>query len=660
MRQQGIFVVFLLSSLVIASAENTSAAGQANAGQKPRVPQPRTVRDLIWVWGNPEMTKPGEHTSATYADASPAQRARILGAQNIIMAGQGLPDDDALADQLTRDVLGLKRIVWEIAADGKESPPFVYTKRMAQVRKLVDEHSKIQAVVLDDMSTVGIDKGFKPEHIRQIRALLPGKYRRVKVWGVVYTMSLGRPGINDYIKELDVILLAEWHAKNVVHLEKHVDHCKRLFPDKSVVLGLYLYDYGGGRRIPHDLLETQCATALRLAHAGCIEGIEFTTINNDGAAVAWTTNWLRRVGDQVVGSDTGKKWLKIDKFYFMFHPVCWGMGMRGDQPPPVPAGASKEDYLACYEWEKVVNQRQKDFISNMKPSEALIMFPISRCQAMLDLEQHATKALGRRCIFVRGCHPDPPAAWAKLSDPIKQFLQGKELEGKEDYLKDIPPKIRNELDAEIREACRVRGYDWGIGGLEVLYTSRMFALDIQNQLRAQRLRYDPLTVKSEAFGEGFEQCAMTWKAMVVPYLGLASPAENIFDLSVGGGRLLVNAKLRERIRLDYDTCLYLWEGQDGRLIGLFARSWCRLKDPQFYAQVTLEGLLCEVWGLGAYGTKHWPAKSSCIKVEDGCLKVPVLNGIRRDATDGAFYVIGKDLAFDEFRRRLVESTISDQ
>ena len=27
--------------------------------------------------------------------------------------------------------------------------------------------------------------------------------------------------------------------------------------------------------------------------------------------------------------------LRIDKFYFLFHPVCWSMGMRGDQPPPL-------------------------------------------------------------------------------------------------------------------------------------------------------------------------------------------------------------------------------------------------------------------------------------------------------------------------------------
>ena len=76
------------------------------------------------------------------------------------------------------------------------------------------------------MSTVSIDKGFKPEHIRQIRALLPGEYRKVSLWGVVYTMSLGRKGINDYVKELDVINLWVWHAKDVVKLDEYVVHCE--------------------------------------------------------------------------------------------------------------------------------------------------------------------------------------------------------------------------------------------------------------------------------------------------------------------------------------------------------------------------------------------------------------------------------------------------
>ena len=157
--------------------------------------------------------------------------------------------------------------------------------------------------------------------------------------------------------------------------------------------------------------------------------------------------------------------------------------MRDGQLPPLPAGVSKKDYLACYEWELLVNQRQKEFISRMEPNEALIMFPISRSKPMLDLEQHAEKTLGRRCIFVREVHDDPPLAWRELSDPIKRFVEGGKLKGKDDYLKAIPQSIREELQAEIRQACQTLGYDWGVGGLEVLYTSRMFAEDIQNQLQ---------------------------------------------------------------------------------------------------------------------------------------------------------------------------------
>ena len=278
-----------------------AAHGEARAVHEPG--GPAVIRDLIWVWGNPGMTEPGDHTLDTYAQASPAQRARLLGAPNIIMAGNGLPNDDKLAERLTQDVLGLKRIVWEIAADGDGGPPFVYDKRMAQVRGLVDTYPKIEAVLLDDMSTVGIDKGFKPEHIRQIRALLPGKYRKVAIWGVVYTMSLNREGINGYIKELDVISLWVWHAKDVVKLGEYVAHCERLFPGKPIVLGLYLYDYGDGRRIPMELLETQCKTALELAHARRIQGIVFLTINNDPEAVGWAADWVRRVGDETLGGE---------------------------------------------------------------------------------------------------------------------------------------------------------------------------------------------------------------------------------------------------------------------------------------------------------------------------------------------------------------------
>jgi len=159
---------------------------------------PKKVRDLLWVWGNPEMATEAAHTLATFAQAGPAERARLLGVPNIVMAGLGLPDDDRKAENLTEQASQFPRLVWEISPDGTGGgPPFVYRDTIARVRRLVDRYPRIKGVLLDDMSTVAIDRGFRPEHIRQIRALLPGKYASVKIWGVIYTMSLNRNRIND-------------------------------------------------------------------------------------------------------------------------------------------------------------------------------------------------------------------------------------------------------------------------------------------------------------------------------------------------------------------------------------------------------------------------------------------------------------------------------
>jgi len=265
---------------------------------------PMTVRDVMWVWGNPEMGKPGPHTLATFAQANPAERAKLLGVPNIVMAGLGLPDDDTQGEALTKGVSSFRRLVWEISPDGEGlGPPFVYRKTIASVRKLAARYPTIEAVLLDDMSTVKIDRGFKPEHVRQVRQLIGDRHDKIKLWGVLYTMSMDRAGIRDYIAELDVINLWTWHAKDIPALERNVARTERMFPGKPIVVGLYLYDYGGGRRMPIDLLKRQCETALRLVHARRIRGIVFLTINNDADTVGWAAQWIRRVGRQTIANE---------------------------------------------------------------------------------------------------------------------------------------------------------------------------------------------------------------------------------------------------------------------------------------------------------------------------------------------------------------------
>lgn len=291
------------------------------------------IRDMLWVWGNPEMATEGTHMQATFAQASPAERAALLGVPNVIMAGSGIPNDDAQADALMKQVADAARVIWEIVPDGEgENRPFVYNETIARVRRLAASCPRIQGVLLDDMSTISVDKGFKPGHIQQIRELLAEDHDRIKVWGVVYTMNLDRPGMQDYMHELDVINLWTWHARDVVNLERNVETCARMAPGKPIVLGLYLHDYGEGRSMPRDLLESQCATALALARAKRVQGVVFLTIDNEPDTVAWTANWIANLNAQQKPADAAT--LTLADGTWDFSGDAWSEDADGIIRPP--------------------------------------------------------------------------------------------------------------------------------------------------------------------------------------------------------------------------------------------------------------------------------------------------------------------------------------
>lgn len=336
------FVAFW-SGFALFTVATARGGGGMEAGESEQTGQEavETVRDLLWVWGNPEMTEEGAHTLASFVQAGPAERARLLCVPNVVMAGKGLPASDEEAFKLAAEVASCSRIVWEIAPDkSSRAAPFTYEDAATRLAELVKAHRQIEGVLLDDMSSVAIDHGFQPEHIRQLRALLAERCPGRKVWGVVYTMNLGREHIEEYIRELDVINLWTWHARDLVDLEAHVAACQRRFPDKPIVLGLYLYDYGDGRRLPPDLLEAQCTTALRLLHERRIQGIVFLTITNDAEALAWAADWVKRVADQPLG--TGNKTVAAADFRLQlgsgegwrFYGGQWSEDSEGIIRPP--------------------------------------------------------------------------------------------------------------------------------------------------------------------------------------------------------------------------------------------------------------------------------------------------------------------------------------
>ncbi|MDO8473900.1 MAG: hypothetical protein Q7T05_08840 [Dehalococcoidia bacterium] len=272
--------------------------------QAAAAPKTMPVRDMMWVWGITEIEDGTNPPISEYTKAGPMERARLLGVPNIAMGGLGVKLDYQKSVQLTEAISSAPKVLWEVTADRdihKPDPDFLYPRTMSVIRRLADRFTNIEGVVLDDMSSVGIDKGFKPEHIRNVRRLLPGRYnRQVKLWGVVYTMNMVRPNIGDYIKELDGMIFCVWHAKEIPEFEANILRVQKQYPDQPMILCLYMYDYGQVRRMPQELMEQQCETALKLAKEGKIRGMLFVSITDDEEMIKWTADWVKKVGDTPV------------------------------------------------------------------------------------------------------------------------------------------------------------------------------------------------------------------------------------------------------------------------------------------------------------------------------------------------------------------------
>ncbi len=275
--------VLLVFIGVIAVVALAPSAEQDNA---PEGPPAKTLRDTMWLWLNPPADPDDDY----------------IGIPNVMIAA---PPAASTVERI-EPVADRGRVVCEITpSDG-----FDFTASLAAVQNLARQFPSIEGVVVDDMSSVLVKSaGMEAKVLSSLCRALQARPRPLSLLGVVYTMNIDPdsphyvPNIADYMRFLNVIVLAEWHGANLPQLEESLTRCDELSGGKPVILCLYLHDFGGGRPMPLDLMELQCETARRWLHEGRINGIVFSPSfvrNNrqDAEAVEWIRRWIQRVGDE--------------------------------------------------------------------------------------------------------------------------------------------------------------------------------------------------------------------------------------------------------------------------------------------------------------------------------------------------------------------------
>jgi hypothetical protein len=348
--------------------------------------------------------------------------------------------------------------------------------------------------------------------------------------------------------------------------------------------------------------------------------------------------------------------MKIDRVFFLIHPACWALSDgRPDLAALQQLGTRRASFFAAEHWEQRVIELQKTFIESLGQRDAMVIYPIGDTPAMCSLIETARTHLGDRCIVQQASINVEPAALHDMTEPIRHFLEDEVLEGRDEFWGVIPEHLHAEIHDDLRRAIAAHGQDWAPRALKVLAGNRIYADEIARESTRLGWEIDPNTVESVAFGEGFEQCAIAWKAMVGDYLGWARPIENDFQLSVSGAPCLFDAQFRERLDLDHDIRLFLWEKPNNLWLGFYARCRSRLHEPHYFANFAPGDTVIEAVDIA--DKVLWPADDSVVTMTDDRLRVPVLSGLRMLPDEGPCYLIGCNHAYAQFRDLLAGALI---
>ena len=119
---------------------------------------------------------------------------------------------------------------------------------------------------------------------------------------VVYSDQDGiKPSFKPYLDMCDETSFWCWHSKN---LGKHEEAVRRMRdfigPEKSLLMGVYMWDYTLGAPVPEERMEMQLEFALRLLREEIVTGLIFHPTYSaalDVPAVNLAKHWIRTHGD---------------------------------------------------------------------------------------------------------------------------------------------------------------------------------------------------------------------------------------------------------------------------------------------------------------------------------------------------------------------------
>ena len=266
-----------------------------------RVPYGETIGDRLWMWGHHAMSlallPPAERKSRHNNYGLPLERhidmAPACANMNIpgcfVVRWRNLPTKAELPAYM-KQFAATKRVGFSITDSAVES----FDAKVRLGLEFADRMPNLTTLVMDDYWSA---RSYEQSFERLLAAKREMAVRGLKLGVVLYADVNGvKNCFKDVLDLCDEITFWFWNGKNVAGIEEQVAKLRALVgPKKAVLLGQYMWDFGGSRQMSAERMENQLAQTSRLLARKEISGVIFhctPLVDMDLDAVNISRRWI--------------------------------------------------------------------------------------------------------------------------------------------------------------------------------------------------------------------------------------------------------------------------------------------------------------------------------------------------------------------------------
>ncbi len=221
--------------------------------------------DNLWVWGGPTP-----YWGGSMADDTLVRGADYFNAKNVVY----------VYGPTNEKMLGIhskfKRVLCQINENCRTPGALenlTEEENAEHLSKLSLQFPNVVGAMCDDVS-VNFWKVVLPESFEARSKALKKFNPALKMYGVFYVHELDTKDYSHILPYIDVVNLWFWHKDEILEYDEKIELCRKKFPGKPIIQGIFLHEYGRSDvGNPPELLVYQLEKCREYLTKGVLEGV---------------------------------------------------------------------------------------------------------------------------------------------------------------------------------------------------------------------------------------------------------------------------------------------------------------------------------------------------------------------------------------------------